>query len=779
MALFDRSLFALGCTATALLSTPANATWSILIADTRTGEIVIGSATCVESIDLQQETPVLISGVGAVTAQSAVDTSGMNRQLIRDRLLQGVPLGAILDELAMTDAGHANRQYGMINTFGGTLTYSGVQNAAWAGGQTGRIERGIPGPQEDIVFTVQGNILSGANVVQAAVDAIVASDGDLPQMMMEAMQAAKIAGGDGRCSCSNADPTGCGSPPPAPFKSADVGYMLGTRAGDIDAIRAIYPIEGFVSALATIDLDGDGFEEVLVGNRDTNEISIFRNTSSEGVPLSSLELMGTINAPASDCVASASHEHNHDGSFVSFVFSNPNIIVQYQVGDNGSLDLYETLKLDGTPFDIADDDDQPHQLAVSTRNPHQVLFYRDLRGDEGIGTLELDFAPAGIALKDVVGFPAEDLLVSDPVNNLIHIFESKEVGFDDETMIPTANDPIKVTAADMDNDGDNEIVVLCGAGRAVQIFRFENDAWTQWASLNIGGVGIGLDVGDMNGDGFPDVISTVQATNRNLRLWISDGQGGFSLQSRTRVGSAARSIALADMNLNGDLDIVVGNAGDEAVMVLDNPRGGEIPQPGRFADGSYFMALNVPNQRRSDPDPVDQLQDLYDAWLLDREGRVDAVRSSVSGYSVLTLGNSEVFTIELRDLHGNLLDITDASDLQVEVRDPFATAGQPVLIGPGVFEIELSAGDVIGQTRLVVHAGEGDDAVRLMPDFAISVSAFIADFNADGMCNFFDVSSYLAAYFSGDIRADINRDGFIDFRDASAFLQSYGACSGG
>jgi hypothetical protein len=750
-----------------------------LIADTRTGEIVIGSATCVESIDLQQETPVLISGVGAVTAQSAVDTSGMNRQLIRDRLLQGVPLGAILDELAMTDAGHANRQYGMINTFGGTLTYSGVQNAAWAGGQTGRIERGIPGPQEDIVFTVQGNILSGANVVQAAVDAIVASDGDLPQMMMEAMQAAKIAGGDGRCSCSNADPTGCGSPPPAPFKSADVGYMLGTRAGDIDAIRAIYPIEGFVSALATIDLDGDGFEEVLVGNRDTNEISIFRNTSSEGVPLSSLELMGTINAPASDCVASASHEHNHDGSFVSFVFSNPNIIVQYQVGDNGSLDLYETLKLDGTPFDIADDDDQPHQLAVSTRNPHQVLFYRDLRGDEGIGTLELDFAPAGIALKDVVGFPAEDLLVSDPVNNLIHIFESKEVGFDDETMIPTANDPIKVTAADMDNDGDNEIVVLCGAGRAVQIFRFENDAWTQWASLNIGGVGIGLDVGDMNGDGFPDVISTVQATNRNLRLWISDGQGGFSLQSRTRVGSAARSIALADMNLNGDLDIVVGNAGDEAVMVLDNPRGGEIPQPGRFADGSYFMALNVPNQRRSDPDPVDQLQDLYDAWLLDREGRVDAVRSSVSGYSVLTLGNSEVFTIELRDLHGNLLDITDASDLQVEVRDPFATAGQPVLIGPGVFEIELSAGDVIGQTRLVVHAGEGDDAVRLMPDFAISVSAFIADFNADGMCNFFDVSSYLAAYFSGDIRADINRDGFIDFRDASAFLQSYGACSGG
>ena len=113
MALFDRSLFAIGFSSLAALSGSAQATWSILIADMRTGEIVIGSATCVETIDLQHSTPVLISGVGAVTAQSAVDTSGMNRQIIRDRLLQGVPLDAILDELSVSDGG----QY----SYGGTI----------------------------------------------------------------------------------------------------------------------------------------------------------------------------------------------------------------------------------------------------------------------------------------------------------------------------------------------------------------------------------------------------------------------------------------------------------------------------------------------------------------------------------------------------------------------------------------------------------------------------------------------------------------------------------
>ena len=40
-----------------LAASNASATWSILIADTRTGEIVIGSATCLESFDLRCSLP--------------------------------------------------------------------------------------------------------------------------------------------------------------------------------------------------------------------------------------------------------------------------------------------------------------------------------------------------------------------------------------------------------------------------------------------------------------------------------------------------------------------------------------------------------------------------------------------------------------------------------------------------------------------------------------------------------------------------------------------------
>lgn len=771
MTIFDRKMFAGAALLTAALATPAQATWSILIADTRTGEIVIGSATCVEQIDLQLSTPVLISGVGAVTAQSAVDTSGQNRQRIRDRLLQGVPLGAILDELSLSDTGHGNRQYGMIDSSGATLTYSGVQNAAWAGGQTGRIERGVPGPQDDIVYAVQGNILSGGNVVQAAVDALHASAGDLPAMMMEAMQAAKSAGGDGRCSCSNANPTGCGSPPPAPFKSADVGYMLGTRAGDIDAIRGIYPVEGFVGAIGTLDLDGDGFEDMVVGNRDTDALSVFWNTSSAGVPLSSLELAETLTAPSSGAVAMRSE----DGA-LTIAFSSPPMLALFAPDATGSLGLIDSVALPDAPASLSQRGDA---RLVTIPATNEGLFYtiEDARISL-TGSLPLTAAPGGAAVAHLDADDREDLAVSFPGDSSVGVYAGSDSGFTLTGSIPTASNPIGVRAADMDNDGDNELVVLCGSGRAVQIFNSENDGWALWASINIAGTGIGMGVGDMNGDGFPDVVSSVQATNRNLRLWISDGQGGFSLQSRTRVGSAARSVVLADMNNNADLDLVVGNAGDDGLIVLDNPRGGELPQPGRFAAGAYFMGLNVPNQRRSDPDPVDQLQGLYDSWLAGREGRVDAVLSVVNGRSVLLRGGDSAVTLELRDLHGDLLPITDPTMIELGSTGGMVTVSDPAPLEPGVFSFTITGGAGTGTDRLIVRAGAPGDRVELMPRFPVSVADSLADFNGDGACDYFDVAGFIASFMIQDPDADVTGDGQWDFFDVTAYIADHKACAG-
>jgi len=50
-----------------------------------------------------------------------------------------------------------------------------------------------------------------------------------------------------------------------------------------------------------------------------------------------------------------------------------------------------------------------------------------------------------------------------------------------------------------------------------------------------------------------------------------------------------------------------------------------------------------------------------------------------------------------------------------------------------------------------------------------------ADFTGDGTLDFFDVSSFLNAFASGDLAADMNDDTVLDFFDVSSFLNTFAA----
>lgn len=219
-------VFSVACSALALsITSPLAATWSIVAADSTTGEVAIGSATCVTGFDLKALSPVLLVGLGGGAAQSFVDGSGQRRNIIRQGLLDGLSSDAILVQLQALP-GTANHQHGIADTGGDASTGTGVTNGAHASGVTGQIG--------SVHYAIQGNVLTGSPVVTEAASAFETTVGDLPEKLMAAMEAARAFGGDGRCSCSPANPTGCGAPPPSFTKSADIGYMLVARTGDTD-----------------------------------------------------------------------------------------------------------------------------------------------------------------------------------------------------------------------------------------------------------------------------------------------------------------------------------------------------------------------------------------------------------------------------------------------------------------------------------------------------------------------------------------------------------------
>lgn len=204
---------------------PLSATWSIVVVNLRTREVGVVGATCLENFNLRKGIAVIVVGEGAAAAQSFVDTSGDNRRLMYFDFKDASSTPAeILAALANLDSGHQTRQYGIVNFEGPPVSFTGTRDGLAATGVTGQIG--------DLVYAIQGNVLTGDGVVLAAEAAFRAKKGDMAEKMMAAMEAARALGGDGRCSCDPGRPTSCGVPPPSFTKAAHVACMVIARMGD-------------------------------------------------------------------------------------------------------------------------------------------------------------------------------------------------------------------------------------------------------------------------------------------------------------------------------------------------------------------------------------------------------------------------------------------------------------------------------------------------------------------------------------------------------------------
>ncbi len=85
-----------------------------------------------------------------------------------------------------------------------------------------------------------------------------------------------------------------------------------------------------------------------------------------------------------------------------------------------------------------------------------------------------------------------------------------------------------------------------------------------------------------------------------------------------------------------------------------------------------------------------------------------------------------------------------------------------------------------GESR-VIYSSAGAAAVGLPTmDFPRTIAfaeapSCVADFNADGELDFFDVQAFLAAFAAGDPAADLTGEGRLDFFDVQAFLAAFSA----
>lgn len=157
-------------------------TFSLVARDPDTGDL--GVATASKFLAVGAVVPHAVADVAAVATQSYANTSFGPRAV--DMLLAGVPLELVDRSLRATDDGIEQRQYGIVDAYGGSLSFTGSGCHPWAGG------RAKPG------LAAQGNLLAGPQVIDALIQGYEGHPGAFPERLLAGLLAADRAGGDRR-----------------------------------------------------------------------------------------------------------------------------------------------------------------------------------------------------------------------------------------------------------------------------------------------------------------------------------------------------------------------------------------------------------------------------------------------------------------------------------------------------------------------------------------------------------------------------------------------------
>ena len=172
----------------------------------------------------------------------------------------------------------------------------------------------------------------------------------------------------------------------------------------------------------------------------------------------------------------------------------------------------------------------------------------------------------------------------------------------------TIHDNEHVRAADFDGDGNMDVVFVAESDEKHQLFLGDGKGGFTDASdrLPASSQGNGLAVGDLNGDGLPDIFigSTGETGHspdaplvraRNL-LFLNDPNrpGHFIDATATHLPQGddqTEGVALADMNGDGHLDILLASPAHPNRLLINDGTG-------RFTDQSGRLDLRVPMETR-------------------------------------------------------------------------------------------------------------------------------------------------------------------------------------
>lgn len=130
-----------------------------------------------------------------------------------------------------------------------------------------------------------------------------------------------------------------------------------------------------------------------------------------------------------------------------------------------------------------------------------------------------------------------------------------------------------VAAGDLDDDGDDDVVVASESANAISVLLSEGDG--TFATPTLYGVGKrpdDLGLGDLDGDGDLD-LATANSEATDVSVLLNDGAGTFAPQTLHAVATFPGGVAFGDLDQDGDDELVVVSNDPDDMTVFDHQAG--------------------------------------------------------------------------------------------------------------------------------------------------------------------------------------------------------------
>jgi hypothetical protein len=300
--------------------------------------------------------------------------------------------------------------------------------------------------------------------------------------------------------------------------------LRGYGTGEFAATQAWAAGEALPVGLAVGDFDGDGRADLATANNDAGQAFLLRNASSGPAAMSFAAPQGY---PVGGVASSATAGDLDGDGFDDLIVTTPSGVT-ILLGSPAGLVVSETLELGGTAMhaELADLDADGHlDLAVAVMSTvgeagRLVLLHGSGEtGGDGSFPEQVEHSLAGdpwwVRAGDLNMDGDLDLVVADySVDQLSILLGNGLGGFSPRTELSVCRGPQSIAIADFNQDGANDLAITCLDADRVELWiqapggQFELRRW-----FGTGSRPVSIQAADLNLDGVPDLAWANQFGN--------------------------------------------------------------------------------------------------------------------------------------------------------------------------------------------------------------------------------------------------------------------------